>query len=181
MPFTLSPGRLAVSMLCGALATGIFHMTQHGRTASAASAAVMGVFDPRPNGMPASVSPGAEPARLAPLGTTSAAKAPGQPQADRAPAITSTRPPASAQVARAPGARQPQAKRAPDAVPAGAAAAGVRLAAGHPPAHVARRDDPALLAVARSPRRIVFRHGSPGIVVLTLEGDRLDVEFKEGR
>jgi len=37
------------------------------------------------------------------------------------------------------------------------------------------------IAVADKPHRIVFRHSAPGEVVLTLQGQQLDVEFREAK
>lgn len=181
MPFTLSPGRLAVSVLCGALATGIFHLTQHGRSASAATGALSGVFDPGPKGVASSVPPAAGPALAAPAGIEPPPKAPGRAQAERMAALASPPSPLLARSLQEQAVRQPGAHRDPDGVSAGKAPGTVSLAVGNPRGHAAGQDHSAPLGVARSPRRIVFRLSSPGIVVLTLEGDRLDVEFKEGR
>ena len=105
MPFSLSPVRLAIALLCGAVVTGVFHLS---RTAPGAQA------------IAADLAPANSAASLA-------AKSPAQSAARPAPRI--------------------------EAKP--------------------------IVAHGQVPRRIVFRHANPGVVVLTLQGDQLDVEFQE--
>ncbi len=178
MPFSLSPVRIGVALLSGALATGIFHVTQQG-VGTSAIAAALGVPEP------SSVARAANAGTAGPHAGSSSHRAPAA-RARHRPEISKIQL-ASALPAKAGNSEaavdgpKPASRRSRSEKP-DTAAAEVKVAKAAPAAKAGSAvKKSGTLAMTKAPKRIVFRHSSPGVIVLTLQGDQLDVEFKEGR